>query len=67
MQIRVDLHAQSDLIGAPQRMIAKKPPAAQIGYSRGPVDRQADLSRSRCVSDRAFGPLCIEEREGGAR
>ena len=32
----VDLHAQSDLIGAPQRMIAKKPPAAQIdGSARG--------------------------------
>jgi hypothetical protein len=56
MQIRVDLHAQSDLIGAPQRMIAKKPPAAQIGYSRGPVDRQADLSRSRAYQIGPSGP-----------
>jgi hypothetical protein len=35
----VDLHAQSGLIGAPQRMIAKKPPMAQVGgvgaHSRG--------------------------------
>ena len=31
------------------------------------VDRQAHISRSRRVSDRAFGLLCPGEREGGAR
>ena len=31
------------------------------------VDRQAYISQSRCVSDRAFGLLCPGEREVGAR
>jgi len=31
------------------------------------VDRQAYISQSRCVSDRAFGLLCPGERQGGAR
>jgi hypothetical protein len=30
-------------------------------------DRQARISRSRCVTDRAFGLLCTGEREGGGR
>jgi hypothetical protein len=31
------------------------------------VDRQAYISQSQYVSDRAFGLLCPGEREGGAR
>ena len=31
------------------------------------VDRQAHISQSRCVSDRAFGLLCPGDWEGGAR
>ena len=51
--------------GAGRRADAAAMVTGRAGVLASAAGRRARISRSRGVSDRAFGPLCTGEREGG--